>query len=388
MSSTRIAATRRAAGYAALEKADPGEGSCRCGASSARSSKSRTSEARQRREQEQQVQAAQEKSRAEAAAKREAARPGAAARATPENARVAEEKRVEEAARSPPQAAAKRAGRRSPSPPASAKPVVVPRPRRRPRPSRGRKRLHRPGDCAYPVGHALPSAAPSLQPAVAAIVTEPAKAAPARTPTEQLADADRATEAKRHADALAILRPLADGGNARAQTRLGDAYVEGRGVPRDDAAAGRWYEKAALQGETGAQVKLATMYAKGNGVLPQLQPGLRLVRDRGAPRARFGQARAGADRVPVAAHRTGAGRQAHREQRCAHGEEPVSANRGDNALGRDAATRLASWLWLAAAVGLAGCMSQDTQARRDQRHQPRLQGRLRSDPRAEGIATS
>ena len=118
---------------------------------------------------------------------------------------------------------------------------------------------------AQRVGVAPQPAGVAPQPATPS--PEPAKPSPARTPAEQLADAERAIEAKRFADALTILRPLADAGNARAQTRLGDAYMEGRGIPRDDAAAGRWYEKAALQGETGAQVKLAAMYVNGNGVL-------------------------------------------------------------------------------------------------------------------------
>jgi TPR repeat protein len=72
---------------------------------------------------------------------------------------------------------------------------------------------------------------------------------------------------KRFPEALAIVRPLANANNALAQTRLGDAYMEGRGLPRNAAAAVEWYEKAAEQGETSAQVKLATMYAQGNGVL-------------------------------------------------------------------------------------------------------------------------
>ncbi len=56
-------------------------------------------EARQRREQEQQVQAAQEKSRVEAAAKRDVRRAWRDARATPENVRVPEKKRPEETPR-------------------------------------------------------------------------------------------------------------------------------------------------------------------------------------------------------------------------------------------------------------------------------------------------
>ena len=220
-------------------------------------------EARQRREQEQEVQAAQERSRAEAAAKRDAPGRDAGARATSESPRVAERKRAEETTRPATQLARSPPGTVAPAPMASAPPVVAAQPSALPPVAASLQPA-----AALPQAVAPSQAAPSVfQPAVAALSTEPAKAAPARTPTEQLADADRATEAKRFSEALAIVRPLAEAGNARAQTRLGDAYMEGRGVPRDDAAAGRWYEKAALQGETGAQVKLATMYAKGNGVL-------------------------------------------------------------------------------------------------------------------------
>jgi len=195
-------------------------------------------EALQRREQEQQARAAQEKSQAEIAAKRAVADGSTVERAPAGSPRVADRKRPDEPARPPTQ-----------SPRAA--PASVPPALRTPAPAVG------------PV--AAPPAGVLAQPAAPA--PEPAKPTAAKTPAEQLADADRAVEAKRFADALSILRPLADAGNAHAQTRLGDAYVEGRGIPRDDAAAGRWYEKAALQGETGAQVKLAAMYLNGNGVL-------------------------------------------------------------------------------------------------------------------------
>jgi len=202
-------------------------------------------EARQLREQEQQAQAVQEKSRAEAAAKRNVAERDAAERAPPESPRGAEKKRTDVPVRPPPQVA-------------RIAPAVVP-----PAPAVTAPAVE--SAAPLPVGVGPQPAGVAPQPAIPS--PEPAKSAPARTPTEQLVDADRAIEAKRFGDALAILRPLADAGNARAQTRLGDAYVEGRGIPRDDAAAGRWYEKAALQGETGAQVKLAAMYVNGNGVL-------------------------------------------------------------------------------------------------------------------------
>ena len=211
-------------------------------------------EARQRRvqEQQQQLQVAPEKSRTEAAAKQNIAERNSAGRAAPENARVAEKKRPDEPVRPPLQVPRVAPAAVSPGPSAPgavAEPVAAK---------------------AAPVAPPVAVVAPQpneVAPQPTAPPPEAAKTAPARTPAEHLADAERAIEAKRFADALAILRPLADAGNPRAQTRLGDAYVEGRGIPRDPAAAGRWYEKAALQGETGAQVKLAAMYVSGNGVL-------------------------------------------------------------------------------------------------------------------------
>jgi len=223
-------------------------------------------EARQRREQEQQAQAVQEKSRAEAAAKRNVAERNVVERAPPESPRGAEKKRPDEPVRPPPRAAGVAPAVVRPAP-AVAAPVVEPAVAQRvgvaPQPAGVAPQPA--GVAPQPAGVAPQPAGVAPQPATPS--PEPAKPSPARTPAEQLADAERAIEAKRFADALTILRPLADAGNARAQTRLGDAYMEGRGIPRDDAAAGRWYEKAALQGETGAQVKLAAMYVNGNGVL-------------------------------------------------------------------------------------------------------------------------
>jgi serine/threonine protein kinase len=112
----------------------------------------------------------------------------------------------------------------------------------------------------------------TAQPQVA--TAEPVKAAPPpppaekRPPTasEQIAEADRAMREQRYSDATSILRPLAEAGSAQAQERLADAYVEGRGVPRNLALAGQWYEKAGEQGVTNAQLKLGNMFASGAGV--------------------------------------------------------------------------------------------------------------------------
>ena len=43
-------------------------------------------------------------------------------------------------------------------------------------------------------------------------------------------------------------------------------YDNGRGVPRDYAAAMSWYRKAAEQGHASAQNNLGLMYGKGQGV--------------------------------------------------------------------------------------------------------------------------
>ena len=43
-------------------------------------------------------------------------------------------------------------------------------------------------------------------------------------------------------------------------------YAKGDGVPEDDAAAVKWFRKAAEQGDAEAQFNLGAMYAKGEGV--------------------------------------------------------------------------------------------------------------------------
>jgi hypothetical protein len=92
------------------------------------------------------------------------------------------------------------------------------------------------------------------------------KAPAAPTPDEIIAEADADLVAKRDAKAIALLKPLAEAGNAGACKRLGDAYVEGRGVERDTAAARTWYEKAANGGNVAAMLKLGAMFANGKDV--------------------------------------------------------------------------------------------------------------------------
>lgn len=61
-------------------------------------------------------------------------------------------------------------------------------------------------------------------------------------------------------------RKAAEQGGPGAQFALGDLYMNGRGVQRDNAQASVWYRKAAEQGNVGAQYDLSLFYAVGVGV--------------------------------------------------------------------------------------------------------------------------
>ena len=56
---------------------------------------------------------------------------------------------------------------------------------------------------------------------------------------------------------LRLIQPLAGDGNPRAQVMLGRCYENGLGVPQDLAVAAQWYQLAAEQNYSEAQVLLA-----------------------------------------------------------------------------------------------------------------------------------
>jgi hypothetical protein len=68
-----------------------------------------------------------------------------------------------------------------------------------------------------------------------------------------------------YATALREWQPLAKQGQAVAQYHLGLLYANGQGVPKDDAQARLWYEKAAAQGHADAQANLGSLYDYGRG---------------------------------------------------------------------------------------------------------------------------
>ena len=62
------------------------------------------------------------------------------------------------------------------------------------------------------------------------------------------------------------LRDAVAGGEPNAQYELAMRLFEGRGLPRDQPAAARWFERAASLGLAPAQYRLGSMYEKGTGV--------------------------------------------------------------------------------------------------------------------------
>ena len=75
---------------------------------------------------------------------------------------------------------------------------------------------------------------------------------------------------KSTAEALKWYSKAAEQGLAQAQLVLGMVYARGEGVAPDLAEAADWYHPAAAQGHVTAQIELASMYATGEGVQKDL----------------------------------------------------------------------------------------------------------------------
>ena len=83
---------------------------------------------------------------------------------------------------------------------------------------------------------------------------------------DRMKRAQAAWAAGEHDVALALWEPLAQQGVARAQSNLGAAFLEGRGVARDVDRAVDWLKRAAEQGDAGGQRNLALCHYEGWGV--------------------------------------------------------------------------------------------------------------------------
>jgi TPR repeat protein len=71
------------------------------------------------------------------------------------------------------------------------------------------------------------------------------------------------------AKAYEILKPIADADNSQsavAQERIAHLYERGNGVPKDMAAAAKWFQKSAAAGNPTAAAHLGRLYRLGLGV--------------------------------------------------------------------------------------------------------------------------
>lgn len=100
----------------------------------------------------------------------------------------------------------------------------------------------------------------------------------AATIKEREAQAEQAYKDARYADALAQYQVLADQGSVIAYRRLGDIYLNGKGVPRDAAEAARWYGRAAEKDDLPAIAELGAMHQRGEGVRPDWKEAHRLLK--------------------------------------------------------------------------------------------------------------
>jgi len=71
---------------------------------------------------------------------------------------------------------------------------------------------------------------------------------------------------KRYTESRPVFESLAARGHVRSQFMLGTIHEQGLGVPKDIAAAARWYEKAGAGGNDSAQYNLGILYQFGRGV--------------------------------------------------------------------------------------------------------------------------
>ncbi|MCL1888053.1 MAG: sel1 repeat family protein [Kiritimatiellaeota bacterium] len=77
-------------------------------------------------------------------------------------------------------------------------------------------------------------------------------------------------------EAAKWFRKAAEQGHPNAQHFLGQSYLYGHGVERDNAEAVRWYREAAEQGDAGSQHRLGQTYMYGwNGVEQDTDEGMK-----------------------------------------------------------------------------------------------------------------
>jgi len=85
-------------------------------------------------------------------------------------------------------------------------------------------------------------------------------------PQKQFAAGERHFKAENYSEAAKCYRNAADKGMKEAQFALGNCYMNGQGVEKDQKIAAEWFRKAADQGMKEAQFALGNCYMNGQGV--------------------------------------------------------------------------------------------------------------------------
>lgn len=83
---------------------------------------------------------------------------------------------------------------------------------------------------------------------------------------DEFLQASLAESQRNYSQAYKLYLTAANTGNAEAAYRLATLYARGDGVAKDYSSAQEWYYKAALEGNTEARSELAQLWASGNGV--------------------------------------------------------------------------------------------------------------------------
>ncbi len=104
--------------------------------------------------------------------------------------------------------------------------------------------------------------APPQQDSFSAVPQSPKTVPPGAAPTT-VAGAPPKTAS---VTALDKLTALANSGNAKAELVVALKYLDGDGVPANDAEGAKWLQKAAAQNEPVAEYRLGTLYERGKGV--------------------------------------------------------------------------------------------------------------------------
>jgi serine/threonine-protein kinase len=120
--------------------------------------------------------------------------------------------------------------------------------------------------------HSTVAALPPSRPSVSETAHEPShkhKAASDDPVVEAPPDLDRVQEmirAGRYHQAFAVIQRSAQSGSPEGQRFMGDAYMQGWGVPKDYERARHWYETSAAGGNTLAMVRIGLLFEQGWGV--------------------------------------------------------------------------------------------------------------------------